>query len=401
MSQIILTRTTGNAQGAENRLVRNIGPTIGMLEPDIAPLITLMSKMKNKRRAIDSPVHEFMEEDYAARWGQDAGSGATTSQTALTVIDGTIFVAGDLFQVPRPTTENLSIEIIRVDSVSTNTLTVTRGFAGTTKRTIAANAAFRLIGSAYAEGADLPGQKLTAPVTYTTYLQIFRKTIDFTKTAIASRLHGAPNGERKREHKKKMIEFKEQLNSALLWGKASQDLTGSAPIRTTMGINSRIATNITDAGGYITRTAFETFSQSAFRYGSKTKLLLAPPQLISAVNQWATSFLNVTPGTKEFGLQISNILMGHGTWMMVRDWMLESPPAGSNGLNSIAFSLDLNEIETLYLSGNGENRDVKLTLDKLQNGSDRRVDEILGEIGFRVGQEKYHAKLWNIQGYVA
>ena len=410
MAQITSGRTTYHAIATENRQPRYVYPDIGMLEKQKAPLITLSSEL-SKKRGVDVTKIEWLEDDYCARWGAvTSGGGATTSGTTIGVSDASIFTVGDLIMVPTAVTAATALEIMRVNATATGVLTVDRGFAGTTanQATISNSAAIRLIGNAYAEGAALPSQKLTSPTTKTTYLQIFRKVLDVTKTAAASKIYGAAKGERERQHRKLMVEMKEQMNAALLWGKASEDLAGTTtsggtkPIRTTQGLNSTISTNITDAGGLLTRKAFESFARTAFRYGSETKLLLACPLLVSAVSQWATEFLQTEPGpNKEFGINVTKITTGHGEWLMVRDWMLEAPPSGSNGLGNMAFSIDLDEFEYLYLNGNGENRDVKLTMDKVQDGGDRYVDEILGEIGYKIGQEKFHAKLYNITDYSA
>jgi hypothetical protein len=232
------------------------------------------------------------------------------------------------------------------------------------------------------------------------YTQIFKTSIEFAKTAIATQVYGAPNGDRAREHKKKLAEHKIQLNSALLFSTPSENMTGGPggkPIRTTMGLIPAIKTNITDAGGTLTKKVFEGFSRQSFRYGNNTKILLAAPTIKSAINEWAREFLLVKPGETKYGVKIQQIETAHGTWLLVNDWMLES--VGSYGFGATALSVDLDQIRYMYLSNNGINRDTAIHEDVVNTGEDKVVDEILTEGGYAIQQEKYHARLFNVQDY--
>jgi hypothetical protein len=382
-----------------------VDDNIAELEPEVAPLVTLLMKLK-KRSATTSPRCEWIEDDYRARWGQMGGTGVgnSPSDNALTVVDGTIFVAGDVFVVPKVTTSSAAPEYVRVVSVAGNVLTVTRAFGGSTIDTIPANSALRLVGSAFEEGGTLPSAKTTNPVTKITYTQVFKTTIDFSNTQIATTLYGSvAGGERRREHAKKLKEHKEKLNATLLWGRASENLTGGdtgKPIRTTMGLNSVVTENIMDGGGVLTARLLDNWARSCFRYNNnKPKILLASPILISAIHHWATSHLMVRPMDKRYGVAITEVQTGHGTWLMVRDWMLEAPPAGSNGFQGTSFSVDLDQIEYIYLSNNKENRDTKLYENVVGDGADRKIDLILTEGGYKIKQPKYHGKLFNVESY--
>lgn len=404
MAQVIGVRTT-NQVITETRLVRRVDDQIAMLEPNENPLLTFTMKLK-KRKGIDSPRYEWFEDDYVARWTTNSATtvNANTGSTTVTVADGTLFVAGDLFLVPNVDSSSTAPELVRVTVVATNTLTVVRAQGGTTVAAINAGAALRIVGNAYEEGAVTPSAKTTAPAAKISYTQIFRSSLNFTKTQVASKSYGAPDGERKREQRKKLIEQKEKMNAAFLFGSASESLTGGpsgASVRTTMGLNGVIATNITDAGGTLTKKTFETFSRAAFRYGSREKLLLASPMVISAIHDWGNSFLLVKPLEKVFGVDVNRVQTGHGTWMLARDWMLEKGISGGNGFSGYAYSIDMDSLEYFFLNANGENRDTHLIQNAIQDGRDAYVDEYLTEAGLRIIQEKRFAKLFDVTDYSA
>ena len=395
-------RTTQQAV-SETRLVRQVNDEIGSLEPNVAPLITLLMRLK-KRVPVKSPRWEWFEDDYVARWGTNSGATVANNpaSTTVTVTDGTLFVPGDLIVAPKTVDVSTPPEMFRVTAVNTSNgaLTVIRDVGSAGIDTIPANAPLRIVGNAFEEGAPMPTSKTTSPVPKITYTQIFRTTCEFTKTAVASQVYGAPSGDRAREHKKKLAEHKQLLNAALLFGRASESMSGGPtgkPIRTTMGLLSAIQTNITDATGSLTKKVFEAFSRQAFRYGPNTKLLLAAPMIKSAINEWAREFLLVKPGETKYGVKIQQIETAHGTWMLVNDWMLES--VGNYGYGATALSIDMDQLRYIYLSNNGVNRDTAIHEDLLKNGDDKFVDEILTEGGFAVQQEKYHARLMNVTDY--
>jgi hypothetical protein len=371
-----------------------------MLEPNVAPLITLLNRLK-KRVPVKSPRWEWFEDDYQPRW-VTAGAGNALGDTAILLAagEGAKLIPGDLFIVPKVLTSSVAPELVRVISVAGDTATCVRAQGGTTAAAIVASQALRIVGNAFEEGAALPTSKTVNPVKKITYTQIFRTTVEFSKTAVATQVYGAPGGDRQREHKKKLAEHKQLLNSALLFGSASESMAGGPsgkPIRTTQGLIAEIKTNITDATGTLTKKLFEAYSRQAFRYGSSTKMLLAAPTIKSAINEWAREFLLVKPGEEKYGVKINTIETAHGTWLLVNDWMLESQ--GTYGYGATALSIDLDQLRYIYLSNNGENRDTRIEEDKLQDGSDKVVDEILTEGGFAIMQEKYHARLFNVTDY--
>jgi hypothetical protein len=400
MPQVIGVRDTRQSITAENTLVRMVGDDITLLEPNVTPLITMTTKLGQKKPAY-SPRIEWLEDDYVARWAQADVTTVGTTGTTIAVLDGTLFVVGDLFVVPRLVSVSTPPEQVRVSGIATNTLTIVRG---ANAASIGASAALRIIGSAAEEGAAAPEAKSTTKVTKTTFTQIMRTKMKISKTNAATKQYGAPNGDRKNEQKKKLAEHKIKMNSQALWGAASESLTGGPsgfPIRTTPGINSIITTNVVDAGGTLTDKMLETFARTAFRYGKDQKLLLCSALIKSAINDFAKRYLNVKPMEEVLGVKVQRVETAHGTWLVARDWMLENGIAGGNGFGGMALSIDMDECTYFYLSENGINRDTQLLEDISKTGADAFEDEYLTEGAFRFKFEKKHAKLFNVVDYSA
>ena len=404
MAQIIGTRTTKQAID-DARVVRSVHPDISLLDPDATPLITLLNKVSGRKQAVDQTKFEWIEDDYAARWAQN-GSGTVFSasgSTLITVVDGTLFIAGDLLVAPKAVGSSALPEVMRVTGVTGNQIQVVRDIGGVGVDTILPSAALRLIGSAFEENSAFPSVKQTTPATRFNYTQIIRTATDFSGTAIAIKTYGTKGSDREFEHRKKLIEHKEKINSALIWGQRSESLSGgptSKPIRTTDGINAVIQTNVTDAAGILTRKKLDAFFRAGFRYGSKKKVFVCAPIIRSAINEWAINFLNISPSETKWGVTITRIETPYGIAAMVHDWMLESGVSGQNGFGNWGFLLDLDHIKYRHLAGNGENRDTRIERDSVKDGVDGKRDEILTEVGFEIRQDKYHAKIFNVTDWM-
>ena len=406
MAQGVGSRTTSQIITTENTLVRVVDEDLVLLEPNETPLVTFVMNVARSKKGRPSPKVEWLEDDYVARWAVKSVDtvNANASSTSIGVTDGTLFVAGDLFQAPPAASSSAVGEIFRVVSVSGDTLTVIRAISGTSLVTLNPSVSLRLLGSAAEENATPPSAKFTNVATKSTYMQIFTTAVDLSKTNVAAKVYGAPEGDRNRLQKKALREHKIKMNSQFLFGKTSQSLTGgpnSRPIRYADGINSMISTNIYDAGGVLTRKGFEAFSRMAFRYGSKKKLLLAAPKIISAIHDWAGAHLQINTSESMFGVDIQRVTTGHGQWLLARDWMLEDGVSGQNGFAGWAFSVDIEDnCEYIYLQGNGESRDTKMMENVVLDGRDGYVDVALSECGMIFKHEKKHAKLFNVTDYV-
>jgi len=405
--QFLGVRTTFQTdQAPENRIVRRVDDELSLLEPNEGPLITLLLQLK-KRSSTDTPRLEWYEDDYVARWVNISAAGAASGVTTFVLAAPGMVVAGDMLVVPGVVTSNALPEIIRVTAVNTDgiTLTVQRGFAGTTTGAIAASAPLRIIGPSYQENDPFPNSKVRRPTAILSYTQIFRTSCQFSKTQVATKTYNAPGGERQREHKKKLKEHKIAMNASFLFGKASEtmDYAGTGrPLRTTMGVNSVVSTNGTavDAGGSLTYKTFEEFSRRAFRYGKNTKLLIGAPIVKSAISFWGFSKLMLSPGETRLGVNIQKVTTAHGTWLLANDWMLENSAQGSStGFGGMAFSLDLDQLEMRYLNANGENRNTHIIENAVRDGRDGYMDEILTEAGLIVKQPLYHTKIYNVTDF--
>jgi hypothetical protein len=303
-----MTTINSGAIGSQNILsnqkVVDMSDRIYLLEPQAAPLYVLVSRL-NKRVAINTTV-QWLEDVLNPSWTTlDAtmACAATGTTMFLTASEG-IFNMWDLVKVP------VTGEIFLVLGFGTATTDVCAArmyqpamahsrlpVAVTTNNSAASGADLVIIGSAFAEGSastDLATLS-TQTTVVSNYLQIFRKSVEITKSMANTELYGG--ADRPYQRKKKGIELMRDLERAFLFGEPLQD-TGAAGTyayaqaggharRTTGGIEYFISTNATDAGGALTEPEFEGFLRSVFRYGSNTRYLFCAPLILSVISLWA------------------------------------------------------------------------------------------------------------------
>lgn len=377
-----------------------IGEKDILLNPSLTPLFTLVTKLKN-RKPTESTRVEWIEDDYVGHWGQaNNGADASAGTTTFTVLDGTLFAVNDLILIPKVASSSAAEEIARVTVVAGNVLTVTRGIGGAGADTIGQTADIRILASAFAEGAAYGKSRSTTKIPKISYTQIYRRPVQITKSATAQAIFG-PSNDRTFQRKKALEEHRKEIESSGLWGRPSEALALPATVRTTMGLKSRIVTNVYNANQTLTEGGMLSFAELAFGkyYEGDEKLLLSSIKVISAFNYFALGHQRTQPSDDVYGVKVRRFNTGHGDFLIVRDLLLENGPVNGFGFGSEAYALDIESIYFCPLAANGENRDTSLLTDVVKDGSDNYQDEYLTEGAWAHKFESRHARIYNVTAY--
>lgn len=384
--------------------VRDVSEQMVLLEPDAAPLFVLTNAAKRKQPTI-GPRFEWVEDTEVSLWGQSSQTvDYSSAATNILVADGTLFGVGDIVNVPKAQSSSAAPEVFLVTAISTNTLTITRGIGGSGADTITATGSLRILASAFKEDDNIGQQRYTAKTVQISYAQIFKTPVKVTHTAASTKQYGAPQGERKYQLVKALIRHRSEIEAAGLWSRASESLALPSSRWTTMGWLTRIATNKTDANTTATITTWNTFSETAFRYGEKQKLLLCAPKVISALNFYSQNKLLTRVGDTVFGVKIARFEMALGEFLLANDYRLGTGDVGFPGGNSFsnhAYSIDLPSVAIRHLQGGGDNLigDTKLYENILPDGSTTRTDEYRSQIGWEIRHERKHAWMFDLSSY--
>jgi len=409
---ILGLRTTANF--ITNERPENWRQGLLMLYPNSAeaakaPLIALTSMMKEK--STDDPVFHWWEkalDDRRLRINEDLDNVETAIDVDATFKTAFIVKAGDLLLVEQ------TGEIVRVasDPAANNLITVTRGFSGTVATAFnfaldGTNPYLTIIGSAFEEASAAPTGVNYDPNEKSNYTQIFRSTLEISRTAAKTRLRTV---EAVKEAKRECLEYIGiDMERAFWFGKKNATTLNGKPIRTTDGVVAQIIAGApgnvlaAPAGGLINLDWLEANLERAFRFGSSEKVafgsnfsLLALQQAIRKNSTW-----NIQNGMKEYGMAVTRITTPFGELVMKVHPLFNQMQGGVHSLGtfypSIAnnlYILDMANLEYRYLVES----DLHYEKDLQANGLDGMKSGYLGECGIEVHHALSHTIFTGIRG---
>ena len=382
MANINSVRTTANI--LQNKRVVDMAKDIALLDPKVAPFLTIMKQLKRGTRVAIGPKVEWLEDDYLGFSTQLNGAISATSTTSLTVDDGTIFRVGDIIHIPS-VNENML-----VTTVSGNTLTVTRGYGSTTAQAaIADNAIVLIIGNANEENAGARKAISTQELAKFNYTQIFRTPCQLSNTLLNTDVYGKK--ERAYQRMKALNEHKMDIARAMYFGQKKEDTTGTQVRRTMGGIMEFIKTGSntqtfapsgsSGAVNFTWKLFNEKVAKKAFLHGSSSKLLIAGGTTSAAMDAWAIDKCYLPVDEEIFGLHIRKMVTTYGELKVLWDPLLDMC-----GYSDYGFILDMDKIKYVHL----QNRDTKLNVDIQENDIDGVMDEYITECSIEVKNPDAH-----------
>jgi hypothetical protein len=223
-------------------LAEDVSDLIGIISPYETPLLDALG---DPMREATSTHHEWLEDELLPN--KDAINDSTwidpASDTEFDVDHGSRFRIGDQIQVEG------SEELMLVTNVNSDTLTVVRGYAGTTSENLADNQAINILGNAALEGADKPGVRFTNRIRCGNYTQIFTAAIEVSGTDIsASQLGLADEMDYQKQERLREL-LRDLENTVINGGQPAANPQGSAGVRRSMkGIVQHFSSNVFHTG---------------------------------------------------------------------------------------------------------------------------------------------------------
>ena len=218
-------------------LAEDVSDLIGIVSPYETPLLDALGDPIREAR---SSHHEWIEDELLPN--KDAVNDSTFSDPAadtdFLVDNGDRFRVGDQIQIEG------SEELMLVTGISTNTLTVVRGYAGTTPENLANDKVINILGNAALEGADSPTARFSNRSRCGNYTQIFTATVEVSGTDLAASQLGLADemDYQKQERLRELIRDLE--NTVINGGQVASNPQGSGTVRRTMkGLIQHLSTN--------------------------------------------------------------------------------------------------------------------------------------------------------------
>ena len=382
----VRTVTTSALFGTEVSKKLDVRDFIFNLEPDEAPFVTLLSKVR--KEGSQDVAFSWFEDLSIGKWTQinNGGGAYTNATTELIVDDADIFQVGDLIKCVA------AGEVLRVTGVdptggAAQHIDVTRGFGSTAAHAdnVANNAYLYRIGQAMAEGYTVGDQLVTTKSKVDNYIQIFSRPVHLTETANAVATYGG--NRRNYERKKVGMDIKRDIEAQFLFGEPKLDATG--PKYATGGVLYFMGSTspALNAAGALHKDDFDGWLRDAMAYGSSTKFLFASPLILSYINGWADTYMRTDPGAiKTWGIKFTTYTSPFGDINIVLNKNFLGPYAGQ------AVLIDMKEIVYRFLNG----LDLSLKTDLQPKNAHYLLDEYAGHIGLELHSKLAHARIYGV-----
>lgn len=355
-----------------------------------------------KERSVDDAEYNWYERKLTdRRLVLGANLDATAGPDVVTVTSARSakeVKQGDLLYVE----ESGEILQVAADPSSATSLTVNRGHAGTSIAAVVFNGVgvnpnLLVMGSAYEEGSLSPTGVQLDPVKKFNYTQIFRQTLEFTRTAIKTRLR---TGDQVKQAKADCLEMLSMdMERAFIFGKRSETTFNGKPLRTTDGIIAKLTAdapnNIVSAAAAGTEMEdFEVLLKSAFTFGSSEKIGMVGNGALLAINQIIrrNSHYNIQNGIKEYGMNVSRLTTPFGELVLKRHTLFNNNTSGTTGgtayygMENWLMILDADNLTYTYL----KDSDIEFESKLQTNGLDGEKSGYIGEVSIQIGHPETH-----------
>ncbi len=386
--------------GNADRFRPQIRDEILMYGPNINPITLISSKVKT--RGVGNPVYKVMNDKRLPRFDAiNNGAGYNTTDTSIVVDNGTYFKGGDLVRVTR------TGEIFKVTSVSTNTLTVVRGYdtaAAGTGVAMVDDDELLIVSNTPTERAAPPDALVPDPTTITNYIQRFSRTTDISWLRKNADEYGKPELQRIKEHA--TFELKRDIELAFKFGKPLADIGDASPLdsgvvdtRYTTGglqyfIDTYSSATAYDAGGVLTQSQlweyvqplYENMPDDATGMGMEL-MLLCSASAFRAFASWGLPHVEISQKDKMFGLALNSYQSPVGKLTIVQDYSLAGTEYGN-------WMFMINPADLEYVFHNG--LDIQINPDAQDEGTHRQKDELFGYIGFGCNRPELHGYIKNV-----
>lgn len=375
-----------------------------------APLTALTTLMKSE--SVTDPEYYWWDKKLNTRRLLISASFNASQTTISVTAEGSTSAGalslkeGDVLYV-----ENTG-EKLRIASnpISDTSLTVTRGFAGSTATAVTisnagVNPNMFVIGSAYEEASSAPAGVNFDPVKRYNYTQIFRNTLELSRTASKTRLR---TGDQVKEAKRETLELHSiDMERAFWFGARSESTLNSHPVRTCDGVISvidagNIKTATTDYPSGLTMTGLEEYMYNIFKFGSNEKMAFCGNRAALTIQQCVrkNTTYNIQQGVREYGMNVTRITTPFGELVMKTHPLFNYITSGTNptatsayyGMESWMFVLDLDNLSYVHFTDADTKYEAKLET----NGLDGMKSGYITEASIKVAHPTTHYLIKNL-----
>ncbi len=269
-------------------------------------------------------LHSWMEDSLNANAVTLDESGFDSSETDMTVATnhGLRVRIGSLL---RNVSEAGKTEVLQVTSISTDVLTVVRGYGSTTGEAHTTGSTFRIIANPAQEGQDAPADESKVRTKISNYTQIFQKGINVSYT-MRSVLQAGVADEYTFQVARRLMEIMRELDSSLVLGISSAS-QGSDTVYRSMGglleFASQVGGNVTTTAEALTLSVVNAMCKDIWDDGGQPNFILVGGKQKRAISTFDQSARRSVYDTTAVGYVVDKITtdLGFVLDVIVDPWM--------------------------------------------------------------------------------
>ncbi|HLL87684.1 MAG TPA: DUF5309 family protein [Tepidisphaeraceae bacterium] len=379
-------KATYAAGAALPELAEDVSDLVALNSPHETPLLDALG---DPPRAAHSTVHEWVEDALLPNTAKvnDAtyADPATDAQFVVDAADR--FRVGDQVKLE----DKSEVMLVTAVNVGTNTLTVVRGYGGSTPAALSDGATVVILGNAALEGDDASAARFTNRSRKTNYTQIFAATVDVSGSQLAVQHVGVAD-ELEYQKQQRARELIRDLENSVINGRAAAaSPEGSGTVRRTMkGLLSLIATNRFAVGAagfpadpYLTEEQLNTALGDIWRSSSgRVDLIVVGGRQKRSINGFGANQRRFAQGDESYKRQVSIYESDYGVCQVV---LCRWVPAGT------VLLLDSSRIDVLPLAGRS------FHYKPLASVGDRTGGQLIGEYTLELRNENAHGVITGLE----
>jgi hypothetical protein len=332
---------------------RSFSETILRLFPNgSAPMFALTSQSgKSKAKA---STHGYFSKTMS--FNRITLTAASLAASTNLQIASTAGMVGSMVMFNTRTRENVRVTAV----VDGSNLTVVRGFGRVAAANMNIGDVLIQVGTAFEEGSNRPPARRLQTTYVPNYTQIFRNAWALTDTARAS-LSEAGYSNITEDKKECSMFHSVDIESAIIWGQAKMDTTGSTPIHSTQGVLDAIeqyaGANSNTAAATTNYSQLVSLVEPAFEYSTD---MSNPKDRVAFCDKTALKVLNDV-GRKSGQVQINNAQTSFGMRFTQFNFykgtinLIEHPLLNGLQQSGMMLVMDMAALKLAYMEG----RDTK------------------------------------------
>jgi hypothetical protein len=373
-------KATYSAGATLPEIAEDVSDLIGINSPHETPLLDALG---DPARSARSTVHEWLEDELLPNTDTvDSASGSS-----IIVVNPSRFRVGDQIRV----TNQSEVMLVTAINTATSTLTVQRGYGGTSQGEVDEDDTLNIIGNAALEGGDADAARFTTRSRKTNYTQIFTASVEVSGSELAVRQIGVRDELDYAKHERTR-ELLRDLESSVINGRAAaSDPQGSSTVRRTMrGMLAHLETHRFSPGtsGFPSATDLsEDQLNLALREiwnasSGRVDLVVVGGRQKRAINQFVDSNRRFTPAGESFKDAINVYESDFGICRVV---LSRYVPKG------MVLLLDSSRIEVMPLAGRS------FHYKPLASTGDRESGQVIGEYTLELRNENAHGVIEGLE----